>query len=431
VDTYYNRFHDLLDDLIEGEEPISDQSATHHFIFTLGLEFETIQNNFRIGILPEEWKAHDWAKLLVLCRDYPNSLNPHGLSKRSVSLDGNFSSQADCMAHHKKIKLWFLNPTKYGKELELEQKKHSGKCIYHLSSTYATEECHIKKDCDRQRAEKSTNPNVPMSGTSGRLHNLEEEMPEKDPAEEMSENLPDMTTNETNEDDLYYFARLINHYLRLVRSSPSLSTTSRHLMKYPVIADNGANFHMFKEKEFFEHIIPFSGHVILGDGQTKVNIQGIGTVKSQVGDNILHIHDVRYVPDLAESIYSLLVHIKQPHHGLQSSFDHGLHIKFPSFQIQALLGTDDIYLPLTQYDSTSTTATIDNHPPVQVLPSENYCRNVTQHSSTPPEDTKTIDILLRSLRKYYTEVKTKRQLSLNVPAGFRQKTNLQKTFQEF
>ena len=175
------------------------------------------------------------------------------------------------------------------------------KCIYYLSSTHATEECHIKKDFDRQRAEKSTNPNKPMSGTSGLLHNLEEEMPEENPAEELSENLPDMTTNETNVDDLYYFARLINHYLRLVRSSPSLSTTSRHLMKYPVIADSGANFHMFKEKEFFEHIIPFSGHVILGDGQTKVNIQGIGTVKSQVGDNILHIHDVRYVPDFIGS----------------------------------------------------------------------------------------------------------------------------------
>jgi hypothetical protein len=401
------------------------------FIFTLGPEFETIQNNFRIGNLPEEWKTQDWAKLLVLCRDYSNSINPQGSSKKNTSQDSNFSSQADRMAHHKKIKLWFLNPMKYCKELESEQKKHGGKCIYHLSSTHATEDCHIKKDCDCQLAEKTSTPGVPISGTSGRLRNLKEDMPEADTEEELSENLPDMTTNDTNEDDLYYFARLTNHYLRLVKSSPSLSTTSRHLMQYPVIADSGANFHMFKEKEFFEYIKPFSGQVILGDGQTKVPIQGIGTVLCSVGEKILCIPNVRYVPDLAESIYSLFVHIKQPNHGLQSSFDHGLHIKFPSFLVQALLGSDDIYLPLKPHGYTSTNEESDTQFRIQDLSSETFCRNVTQPSITHTEDTKTFDNLLRSLQKYYTEVKTKRQLSLNVPAGFRQNTTLQKSFQEF
>jgi hypothetical protein len=68
VDTYCNCFHDFLDELNEADEPISTKSAMRHFIFTIGPEFETIQNNFRIGNLPNEWKTQDWPTLLVLCR---------------------------------------------------------------------------------------------------------------------------------------------------------------------------------------------------------------------------------------------------------------------------------------------------------------------------------------------------------------------------
>jgi hypothetical protein len=52
----------------------------HHFIFTLGSEFESIQNNYRIGCLPLEWQTTHWPSLLVLCRDFYNSANPKGLS---------------------------------------------------------------------------------------------------------------------------------------------------------------------------------------------------------------------------------------------------------------------------------------------------------------------------------------------------------------
>jgi hypothetical protein len=43
IDEYYNHFHELLDELSEAAEPISTKSAMHHFIFTLGSDFETIQ----------------------------------------------------------------------------------------------------------------------------------------------------------------------------------------------------------------------------------------------------------------------------------------------------------------------------------------------------------------------------------------------------
>jgi hypothetical protein len=70
-------------------------------------------------------------------------------------------------------------------------------------------------------------------------------------------------------------------------------------MKFPCIANNGANFHMFKEREFFESLHPASGQVILGDGKTQLSIKGIGTIKCKIGTNILTIEGIRYIPDLA------------------------------------------------------------------------------------------------------------------------------------
>jgi hypothetical protein len=76
IDAYFNRFHELLDDLSDAEEPIPVKSAVRHFIFTLGVEFEAIQSNYRIGNLPSPWNTQDWPMLLVLCRDYYNSVKP-------------------------------------------------------------------------------------------------------------------------------------------------------------------------------------------------------------------------------------------------------------------------------------------------------------------------------------------------------------------
>jgi hypothetical protein len=50
-------------------------------------------------------------------------------------------------------------------------------------------------------------------------------------------------------------------------------------MQYPIIADSGANYHMFRDPVFFDYITPATGSVILGDGKTALDIQGIGTVK--------------------------------------------------------------------------------------------------------------------------------------------------------
>jgi hypothetical protein len=84
----------------------------------------------------------------------------------------------------------------------------------------------------------------------------------------------------------------------------------RHAMRFPIIADSGANYRTFKDPEFFETLIPASGKVLLGDGKTSLQIKGI-----------LSVEGVCYTLDLAESIYILFLHIQPPHHGLRSRFD--------------------------------------------------------------------------------------------------------------
>jgi hypothetical protein len=289
VDTYYYRFHELLDDLCDADEPISTKSAMRHFIYTLGPEFETIQNNFCIGNLPSNWFTQEWPALLVLCHDYYNSVKPQGVSKRDLSSETGF----DRIAQHKKIRDWFMNPSRFRCDIEAEQKKHPGKCIYHLSNSHTTDECYIKKECDKIVADRKSDASSPSpnASSSGHLHHIKDDIFEDAVSNDFVENIVDESTNDTNNEELIYFARVTNHYLRLVMASPTF-VTSRHNMKYPIIADSGANYHMFKENEFFETLHPANGRVYLGDGKTALNIQGIGTVKCKIGNDVLTIDNV-------------------------------------------------------------------------------------------------------------------------------------------
>jgi hypothetical protein len=161
---------------------------------------------------------------------------------------------------------------------------------------------------------------------------------------------------------------------------------------YPVIADSWANFH----------------------------IQGIGTVNCQVGYQKLVIPNVRYIPDLGESIYSLFQHIQSPDHGLHSSFEGGLTIIFPLFETKAVIGSHDIYLDVIPCTNSFIDLAAAPPQPDTTSPDlDNFCRHVTQLQQDILQETTYLDRLLSKLCSYYQEVKTKRQLGFDVPAGFR------------
>ncbi len=88
-------------------------------------------------------------------------------------------------------------------------------------------------------------------------------------------------SNDTNEDSLHYFMRVTNHYyLCLAKHTPDLS--SRHDMRFPIISDSGANWHIFNYSSFFTDLQLASGQVVLGDGITSVPIHGIGTISLRI-----------------------------------------------------------------------------------------------------------------------------------------------------
>jgi hypothetical protein len=385
-------------------------------LFTLGSDFESIQHNYRIGSLPVAWQTDDWPSLLILCRDYYNSLHPNGPPKKDhVPHENVFASKQERVVKHKKIRSWFMDPIRFKRELDIEQRKHVGKRIYHLCDNHPTATCNVKRECDALLAERKSS--LSTGSNQGQLRHITVECYEdavEDDHRDVDCHNETNDTNDTNDASLHYFSRVTNHYLHLVKSKSQ--PNPRHGMKYPIIADSGANYHMFKEAAFFDHIEPATGNVILGDGKTSLKNQGIGTIKLKFGDHILSVPNVRFIPDLSESIYSLFLHIRSPGHALHSSFSDGLSIVFPEFQTKAVIGHDDIYLDavpiseLTSANSTISTLSGSN--------SSDCCRHITQFQNEVKVEAAKADNLLIKLREYHKDVKTCRQLNMEVPTGF-------------
>jgi hypothetical protein len=188
---------------------------------------------------------------------------------------------------------------------------------------------------------------------------------------------------------------------------------------------------MFRDREFFIDIKPFDGFVILGDGCTKLPIEGIGSIAITIDDHYLIIPDVRFAPSLSESIYSLLQHIKQPGRGLQSSFETGLHISFPGFITAAIVGQHDIYLNGVPMHTSTPIGLTDSLHSTGVNSEINVCCHATQSTSSIESQSKDMANLLKSLRRYYESVRSHRELNIPVPAGFRQRNHLQQLYHSF
>jgi hypothetical protein len=137
---------------------------------------------------------------------------------------------------------------------------------------------------------------------------------------------------------------------------------------------------------------------------------------------MLEIPNVRYVPGLSESIYSLYLHIKSSNHGLESSYEEGLFICFPDFMTKAIIGNDNIFIDMIPIHADGAQFSILNV--AQSPDTLSFCHHLTQLSSDIQQETSKIDNILNDLRTYYSTIKTKRQLGMNVPAGFRRE-NLQ------
>jgi len=166
VDANYYCFKELFDEIQDADGPIPTKNAMRHFIFTLGSEFEPVQHNSRMDNLPSRWQTESWPELLVLCHNVFHSVNPNGIQRKdNYTTHGN----SDCITHQKKVREWFFHPAKFCKEITAAQKRDPDKCIYQLSTSHATNDCHIKKECDKIIAKQRTKTfsnNSSSTGTS-------------------------------------------------------------------------------------------------------------------------------------------------------------------------------------------------------------------------------------------------------------------------
>jgi hypothetical protein len=107
---------------------------------------------------------------------------------------------------------------------------------------------------------------------------------------------------------------------------------------------------------------------------------------------------------------------------LDSSFEKGLFLTFPSFSSKAIVGSDDIYLDMTPCLSENHSGNASSTP----LDLEStFCRDITQRDHLS-DDTCKHDNILKELRCYYQDVKSKRKIGLPVPAGSRPQSHYQR-----
>jgi hypothetical protein len=167
----------------------------------------------------------EYARLAYFVSSLPQLLKPQGLIKCDSS-----SLTFDRDAHQKKVHQWFLSPTKFSKEIAKEQLKFPDKCLYHLTKSHPTYDCHVKKECALCSANASSSN--ASSSVGGQLHHLTEDTVEKIVDNEDNDDCVDSINNDTNEADVLYSVHVSNHYLCLVSNS-KLPSSPRHPMKFP------------------------------------------------------------------------------------------------------------------------------------------------------------------------------------------------------
>jgi hypothetical protein len=95
---------------------------------------------------------------------------------------------------------------------------------------------------------------------------------------------------------------------------------------------------------------------------------------------------------------------------------------FPNFTVPVIVGDDDIYLDAKPITPSTGVHMHQSLPPPSPLhdKSLSFCHQVLQFQEDIEKESPHLDKLLLQLKDFYTTVKTKCQLNMEVPPGFRQ-----------
>jgi len=106
-----------------------------------------------------------------------------------------------------------------------------------------------------------------------------------------------------------------------------------------------------------------------------------------------------------------------------------LFLQFPTLTVQVIVGNDDIYLHATPLSQSNVLVSVDD--PVTSLDTlsssdQSFCCQVLRLQEEVEKESLHIDTLLQKLKDYYATVIIKRQLQMDVPAGFARQVNISK-----
>ena len=80
-----------------------------------------------------------------------------------------------------------------------------------------------------------------------------------------------------------------------------------------MILDTGATKHMSGQLALFTNLTNVTNsYVTLGDGTTKLQVLGKGTIKINIVTFVVELHNVLLVPDLEDTLFSITEHIQSP-----------------------------------------------------------------------------------------------------------------------
>ena len=113
-----------------------------------------------------------------------------------------------------------------------------------------------------------------------------------------------------------------------------------------IILDTGTNTNITGNKNIFPKITHVANKsVILGDGSAKFSVLGIGVIYISIGNYYIQLHDVLYVPQLQDTLFSITEHIKYELCKVDAS-NNKYNLIFPTLHIRSLI-VHEVFIPIT------------------------------------------------------------------------------------
>ena len=384
IDTFANKFKRLLRDLRYNGITISSESAKHTFLQGLGSEFIPIRN---MKEPPSEFLTNDIDTLTTVAREHlarivgnraiqkqqqqqtrtppnntpnntPNAIPPPSNTPRPrptptpPAIPRNYPEQTDYQREiMREIGFGVHTPTRITYWQSLTE---PGNCYFHRLPHASTNCSRLERAIQRASAgNPPTSTFIPSPQFSGSTPPPRAPVPPQQPPARPQPPHPApippptaraVTTSIDSDDDSSENNNVIdinniNYDADYYPPTPPItnSSSSPPCNSFKFIVDSGATDHMCNNKSLFINFTPINNPnsaVTLGDGNTTSPIKGKGTIAYEVQKNIIHLHDVLYVPSLNVNLYSVKQHMK-----VQGCSEHSeankCTLAYPTFTITA------------------------------------------------------------------------------------------------